>query len=123
MKQPTVKALPLVLALLGAGVIGGAGVEALHGSRVYAAPAPAAAAPATPQAGANAAVTTSTGTPAVGVPDFARITEQYGPAVVNVSVTGTRKAGADSDESAAFNGDPFEFFRRFQPLPLQPCRR
>jgi serine protease Do len=118
MKQPTLKALPLVLALLGAGVIGGAGVEALHNSRVYAAPS-AVTAPATAPVTAPAAapVTTSTGTPAVGVPDFARITEQYGPAVVNVSVSGTRKAGGDEDEGAAFNGDPFEFFRRFQQGP------
>jgi serine protease Do len=105
MKQLNLKAVPLVLALLGAGVIGGAGVEALHNNRADAAPAPVTA----PASG----VTTSTGTPAVGVPDFARITEQYGPAVVNVSVSGTRKADSE-DEGAAFNGDPFEFFRRFQ---------
>ena len=38
MAQYQIKAAPLVLALLGAGVIGGAGVEVFHG-RVQAAPA------------------------------------------------------------------------------------
>jgi serine protease Do len=106
MTQATLlRATPLVLALLGAGVLGGAGVEALHNSRVYAAPVPVTAPATITSAGAPA--------PAVGVPDFPRITEQYGPAVVNVSVSGTRKADSE-DEAAAFNGDPFEFFRRFQ---------
>jgi serine protease Do len=47
------------------------------------------------------------------VPDFPLITQRYGPAVVNISVTGTRKA-ASIDPAEAFGGDPFEFFRRFQ---------
>lgn len=45
-----------------------------------------------------------------GLPDFSRIAAEQGPAVVNISVAGTRKAsfpGLDPD-------DPFyEFFRRF----------
>ena len=107
MKPTNLKAAPLVLALMGAGIVGGAGVEALHKSHVHAA-TPVASAPV-------GAVTTSTGAPAVGVPDFARITEQYGPAVVHVAVSGTRKV-RDQD-GAAFEGDPFEFFRRFQQGP------
>jgi serine protease Do len=107
--RPNLRALPLVLALAAAGVVGGAGVEALHG-RAHAAPAvvasPAAAVPA-----ATAAVPMP-----APVPDFARITEQYGPAVVNISVTGSRKLGADED-TPGFSGDPFEFFRRFQQGP------
>ena len=101
MAQFQVKAAPLVLALLGAGVIGGAGVEALH-SRVNAAPAPVAISAPAPVAPALAAAT---------LPDFPRITERYGPAVVNISVSGTRKAmGVDAEDLS----DPFELFRRFQ---------
>jgi serine protease Do len=60
----------------------------------------------------------------VGVPDFARITQLYGPAVVNISVTGMRQvsAGSDDPESDAESdgdGDPGSdpmrlFLRRFQ---------
>jgi serine protease Do len=48
------------------------------------------------------------------LPDFARITEKYGPAVVNISVSGMRKASAADlgDED-----DPAEFLRRFQQGP------
>ncbi|MDP3761032.1 MAG: DegQ family serine endoprotease [Ramlibacter sp.] len=105
MAQSRIKAAPLVLALLGAGVIGGAGVEALH-SRVNAAPA-AVAAPATVAAPAPVAPALAAAT----LPDFPRITERYGPAVVNISVSGTRKAMGIDPEDAS---DPFELFRRFQ---------
>ncbi len=58
----------------------------------------------------------------VAVPDFARITRLYGPAVVNVSVSGMRQvsagsddaenAGEDEDDNAS---DPMRLFlRRFQ---------
>jgi serine protease Do len=107
MNRPHIKAAPLVLALLGAGVIGGAGVELAH-QRANAAPAvvaaPATVAPA-PVAPALAAAT---------LPDFPRITERYGPAVVNISVTGTRKGVAIDPEEIT---DPFELFRRFQQGP------
>lgn len=60
--------------------------------------------------------------PMVAVPDFARITRLYGPAVVNVSVSGMRQvsagsddaenAGEDEDDNAS---DPMRLFlRRFQ---------
>jgi serine protease Do len=99
------KSTPLVLALLAAGAVGGAGVEALQ-TRAHAQPAATAAAAAngTPVA------------PAASLPDFTRITELYGPAVVNISVTGTEKAGALTGPEA-FGGDPFEFFRHFQQAP------
>jgi serine protease Do len=60
----------------------------------------------------------------VALPDFSSLVDKYGPAVVNVSVTGTVKTntqmfpGMDPD-------DPFwQFFRRFQPMPRgeQPVR-
>jgi serine protease Do len=110
MSQAHLKAAPLVLALLGAGIIGGAGVEAFHG-RALAQPAAVMAPPATAAA---------TGVPGPAVitnpafPDFALITQRYGPAVVNLSVTGTRRTmGIDPEVFS----DPFEFFRRFQQGP------
>jgi serine protease Do len=105
MTQHTLRSTPLVLALLAAGAVGGAGVEALN-SRAQAAPAPAiAAAPAV-------AGTAAAPIPGAVPPDFARITEQYGPAVVNISVAGTRKIAMPDVQGSG--GDPFEFFRRFQ---------
>ena len=94
----------LVLALLAAGAIGGAGVSAVESvhSRVAAKPAPPvlAAAP-----GAS-----------IALPDFSTITRRYGPAVVNISVVGTTKvADASGGDGDAAPQDPFfEFFRRFQ---------
>jgi serine protease Do len=108
MNRIPAKAAPLVLALLGAGLLGGAGVEALHhGANAF--PAPAAAVTAAAPAAAIAPV------PAASVlPDFPRITERYGPAVVNISVSGTRKIAAIDSEALT---DPFELFRRFQQGP------
>jgi serine protease Do len=97
----------LVAALLAAGAIGGAGVSAfnsVHPSAMAAAPAAiAAAAPIQP----------------VAPPDFSQITERYGPAVVNISVTGSTKVSnspfAQGDDEDGASGDPFfEFFKRFQ---------
>ncbi|MES2937075.1 MAG: Do family serine endopeptidase [Pseudomonadota bacterium] len=103
-----VKTAGLVAALLGAGVIGGAGVEALHHANAHAALLPAPPAITAPGPASAPAV----------MPDFARITAEAGPAVVNISVSGTRKASlaedeeGNSDEGAGI--DPFELFRRFQ---------
>jgi serine protease Do len=106
MKTPVWKSAPLVLALLGAGVLGGAAVEALHQQpRAQA----AVLAPMAPPAVRSPVEPTGS----VVLPDFPLITQRYGPAVVNISVTGKRKASAD-DQAAEFNADPFEFFRRFQ---------
>ena len=113
MKRSSLSPSRLVLALAAAGIVGGAGVTALqHTPAAHAANAVAAAAPATAAA-----------TP-MALPDFSRITAQNGPAVVNISVTGTTRT---SDQPAAsrggrnadpFGNDPFfEFFRRFQPGP------
>ena len=109
-----VKALPLVAALIGSGLVGGAAVEAFH----QGAPAVQAAVlpPLTPGE-------TSRDASSPGMPDFPLITQKYGPAVVNISVSGTRKLGSDDsdEESSSAQGqgqgniDPFEFFRRFAP--------
>jgi serine protease Do len=104
MTQNILRSTPLVLALLAAGAIGGAGVEALHTRAAHAQqPAPVVS---------PAVVGTNVPSSAV-LPDFPRITELYGPAVVNISVTGTEKTAMQIGPEA-FNGDPFEFFRHFQ---------
>ncbi len=111
----SLKSTRLVLALVTAGVIGGAGVSMVNGGPAHAAgPAATVATAAAPIA-------------AIAPPDFSQITAQYGPAVVNISVTGTRTAAKDDDDDSApaaqqrgqredpFGNDPFfEFFRRFQ---------
>jgi serine protease Do len=54
------------------------------------------------------------------LPDFSPLVQQYGPAVVNISVTQTAKASAEGPNAWGFSeDDPFyEFFRRFRiPMP------
>jgi len=73
---------------------------------------------------AHAAGEAPTATPAairqIGTPDFAQIVQRYGPAVVNISVTGTRLVTADGKDSSnatkgADNEDPTQLFlRKFQ---------
>ena len=115
MSQAPLKSAPLVLALLAAGVLGGVGVEAMH-QRATAAPVPmvtAAVAPATAATSSGAPVGT------IAPPDFSQITTRYGPAVVNISVSGMRKTAAEESGPGVLQGDPFEFFRRFQQGPGQ----
>ncbi len=110
MQTVPLKSTRLVIALLAAGLIGGAGVTVFHAERVHAAPVPAPAASAI--AGA--------GTP-MALPDFAQITQRYGPAVVNITVTGSTKVSNDMPMAGhpgnddPFGNDPFfQFFRQFQ---------
>ena len=105
------KSAPLLLGLLAAGLIGGAGVEALHHTQVHAAGASQVAAAPTASAPPSAPAA-PVGT--IAPPDFSQITERYGPAVVNISVSGMRKTAGAGDGAEGFEGDPFEFFRRFQ---------
>jgi serine protease Do len=109
MKNMNLKAAPLVLALLGAGIVGGAAVEAVHDLGT-----PARAAVLAPMAPATVA-SPSTGDRVV-MPDFPGITQRYGPAVVNISVTGTAQASPDMS-------DPLEFFRQFQRGGKMPQQR
>jgi serine protease Do len=91
------RSTPLVLALLSAGVAGGVGVQLLHQGPVHAATAqPAAVAPRPP----------------AGLPDFAQVAREQGPAVVNIAVTGSRRTAAAGPGQG---DDPMEFFRRFGP--------
>ncbi|MEO5670392.1 MAG: DegQ family serine endoprotease [Ramlibacter sp.] len=115
MAQASLKSAPLVLALLAAGVVGGAGVEMLHNNRAQAAAATVTApVPATVMAPpATAPNSPPVLAPSAAMPDFPLITQRYGPAVVNISVTGTRKTGGMNIDPRAM-ADPFEFFRRFQ---------
>ncbi|MEZ5665080.1 MAG: DegQ family serine endoprotease [Burkholderiaceae bacterium] len=111
----------LLLALVAAGVIGGAGATYVAGRHAHATTlvaTPAAAVVATPSAALPVGQS--------GTPDFSQITERYGPAVVNISVSGIRQV---SDDGPAVNGMPpgvdpddpfFEFFRRFQGGVPQP---
>ncbi len=106
MKTSALNTTQLVAALLAAGAIGGASVSAINTLHTQAsASVPAALVASAP----------------ISLPDFSQITERYGPAVVNISVS-IRKASdtsseAQSDEasSGGVPNDPFfEFFRRFQ---------
>ena len=107
----------LMLALVAAGVVGGAGVAFVEGQHAHA------------TVTASAPVQTALPQTGVMAPDFTQITERYGPAVVNISVTGSAKAeDADSDAEQMqnvqpgnpFGNDPFlEFFRRFGGIPGQ----
>ncbi len=106
----------LIAALVAAGALGAASVGLISGHQARAsAPAPVVAQAALPAGAA--------------LPSFAQITAQNGPAVVNISVTGsTRGAQADGDDGdderptarqqrqapGIDPDDPFyEFFRRF----------
>lgn len=105
----------LLMALLAAGALGGAGVTAVQVGLAHAQTPPALMASANPNPVASAPVG---GT--VQAPDFSVITERYGPAVVNISVVGTTRVSNESDDddddgAAAQDMPPAiaEFFRRF----------
>jgi len=108
MKELSIRSSRLVLALVAAGLVGGAGVGALQQVRSVHAAVPAVV--------ATAGTTASTGT----MPDFPGITAQNGPAVVNISVISVAKASDDDAQArpapgaSPFGRDPLqEFFRRF----------
>ena len=108
----------LTLALMAAGVIGGAvGAITVNHNNATAAAAAAAPAAAPAPAAAAAAPAPAAAVTNVMLPDFTQIVSRMGPAVVNISVSGsTRTAyrGVDPD-------DPFfEFFRRFQDPRMDP---
>lgn len=113
MSSTALKNTRLVAALLAAGAIGGAGVSAINVLH-------SAATAAMPPAITVPAAAAGTASVPMALPDFSQITERYGPAVVNISVTGTTKvrneiAQGDDDDDGPTSGDPFfEFFKRFQ---------
>lgn len=90
----------LAVVLVAAGVFGAAGATAFQRA-------------STTQAMPVSAASTLAAAPVGSVtpPDFSQITQRYGPAVVNISVTGTTKVSDDE-------GDPFaQFFRGFPGYP------
>lgn len=106
----------LILALVAAGAVGATGAGLITGHQARALTPPPAIVAQTPAA------------PGGALPSFAQITAQNGPAVVNISVTGSTKAamadddGEDEGQPAARQGrapqmdpnDPFyQFFRQF----------
>jgi serine protease Do len=112
-------AASLCAAGLGAFIYFGApGVERAHASTVAAVPSP----------GADTLLPLASG---VAATDFSGIVQRFGPAVVNIGVTGKAQRvrnyhGNDDDDDDVFNrldpNDPFsEFLRRFgQQAPRQP---
>ena len=114
MQTVSIKTSRLMLALVAAGVIGGAGASFVGQQMQHANAAP-------PNITTTAQTAMQSPLAAVLAPDFSQMTERYGPAVVNISVTGTHKASLQDGETAQRGGrgeegsDPFlEFFRRFQ---------
>jgi len=125
--ETMISAKRLVWALAAAGMVGlgGGAIGALALQRTAQAATPAMASAVAPAAVSAASVATSTvaaaaaAAPAavpMALPDFATITAQNGPAVVNISVTGTVKTvNAMPNIPGMDPNDPFfQFFRRFQ---------
>jgi serine protease Do len=55
------------------------------------------------------------------LPDFAAIVQQYGPAVVNITVSGTRKTGfTGSQDDEGQEDNPLQFFFRGMPFRFGP---
>ena len=78
-----------------------------------------------PAAHAVPAGAAQTAPASVGLPDFAKLVEQNGPAVVNISVSQNLKTAAGMPDPGISPDDPmYEFFKRFQgPRGAQPQNR
>ncbi|MBB3292813.1 serine protease Do [Mitsuaria sp. BK045] len=129
MAQQVEKMIPvkkLVWALAAAGVLGAAGgALAMRNAKVMPVSVSDSAATAPAQAGeaqvaavttplANAAAPAANFTPPpAGMPDFAQIAAAQGPAVVNISVSGTVKTRAARVPQIDPDDPFYEFFRRF----------
>ena len=114
MTSPVLKKTTLIASLLLAGAIGGAGVGAFNTLHSTALAAPGVISASMAQGMSNSVS---------ALPDFPQITERYGPAVVNISVTGTTKVsndsplaqdGGDDSQDDPLNGPLGELLRRFQ---------
>ncbi|HEX5342919.1 MAG TPA: DegQ family serine endoprotease [Duganella sp.] len=116
MSNSTLKRAAVAVAVLGVVGVGGA-VAVKQNAAVAAAPVAAAVAPAAAPAPVAA--------PAISLPDFSVIVSHNGPAVVNISVTGSTKTAYNGPQGRddPFADDPFyEFFRRFQQGPQRGQR-
>jgi len=123
MKTFALRGSQLVLALVTAGVIGGAGVQLVSTQAVR-------AASSSSMLSASTMPGTTQVSPALVAPDFSEIVSHHGAAVVNISVVGkVSDNGGDESGGPGAQGAPgmnpddplFEFFRRFGP-PEQPDR-
>src|SRR5471032_2979854 len=118
MSVSTLKRAALAVAVLGVIGVGGA-VAVKQGNAVAAAPAAPAAVALQAAAPAAPVAPVAVPAPVMTLPDFSVIAAHNGPAVVNISVTGSTKTAYDGAEQTGradpFADDPFyEFFRRFQ---------
>jgi len=117
MSNSTLKRAAVAVAVLGVVGVGGA-VAVKQNAAIAAAPVAAAVAPAAAPAPVAA--------PAISLPDFSVIVSHNGPAVVNISVTGSTKTAYNGPQGRddPFADDPFyEFFRRFQQGPQRGGQR
>src|SRR5438046_7744319 len=107
MQARTFKRSAIALAIAGAFAVG-----AITADRISMHPAQAAATPAT-------VATASPGAPLVALPDFSVLVDQYGPAVVNISVTADgAKVAAHQQPGMPDLGELAPFFRGM-PMPRQ----
>ena len=109
MNLRTLSGRPLLAALVGAASVAmPAGALYLYEAVPHVAAAAGAELPATVSAAAPADA-------GYGLPDFSRLVEQQGPAVVNISVTGATRTSAQMPSLPGFGPeDPFsQFFRGF----------
>jgi serine protease Do len=68
----------------------------------------------------QAAAVSQAALPSSALPDFAAIAQKYGPAVVNITVAGTRKTGfPGADDDNPFRGLPFRFGPPPSEVPTQ----
>ncbi len=99
----------LVLALAAAGLLGAVGTGAYTSAHAVASPPPV--------------VATAAPAPLITLPDFSAITARNGPAVVNISVTGSVKTSMNTSGMPQMdpNNPMFQFFQQFQgQLQSQP---
>jgi serine protease Do len=107
MNKRTFGIKPVIFALAAGSLLGGSAIYAYQAERP---------APATPAVATATLPVMSAPSPGVMLPDFTQITQKFGPAVVNISVSGVRNTSfgeQQDDESTPFSNDPFfQFFRR-----------
>jgi serine protease Do len=120
MKANVLKRTAVAVAIAGAFALGGVAADRLAPSSALAAVVPA--------ANPTAATTVVNGAPTAALPDFSALVDQYGPAVVNISVTSDdhKVLGQDENDSEPdMQGLPPEFrqfFRHFQTPRRGPSR-
>jgi serine protease Do len=115
MEARTFKRSAIALAIAGAFAVGAmsAGHISLHTAQAATSNASAAVAVATPVVSANNAA------PVAALPDFSGLVEQYGPAVVNISVTSDGHKTASRDQAMPQIPEELAPFFRGMPSPQE----